>query len=61
MKKQVIENDVLLERIDNLIDTNKAEHAAILIQTTKTNGRVNKHDAWLNRMIGGIILMNVEL
>jgi hypothetical protein len=59
MKKQIPENDVLLERINNLIETNKSEHSAILIQTTRTNGRVNKLELWQNRIIGGMIIVDI--
>ena len=59
MKKEIPENDVLLERINNLIETNKSEHKAILIQTTATNGRVNKLELWQNRIIGGMIIVDI--
>lgn len=54
-----IDNDVLLERINNLIETNKTEHEAILTQTTKTNGRVTKLESWQNRIIGGMVIVDV--
>ena len=54
-----IDNDVLLERINNLIETNKTEHEAILTQTTKTNGRVTKLESWQNRIIGGMVIVDI--
>jgi hypothetical protein len=59
MTKQTIENDVLLERINNLIETNRTEHEAILTQTTKTNGRVTKLESWQNRIIGGMVIVDI--
>jgi len=59
MKK--ITNEVLCERLDNLIRDNTEDHEKILLQTTATNGTVRKHDAWLNRMIGALIFSDVVL
>jgi hypothetical protein len=53
-----ITNEVLCERLDNLIRDNSEDHAKIIIQTTKTNGIVTKHDNWLNRIIGALIVSN---
>ncbi len=61
MKMKKITNEVLCERLDNLIEKNTEAHKLILEQTTKTNGRVNKHDTWLNRIIGGLILTEIIL
>jgi hypothetical protein len=53
--------EVLDERLANFFRENKEDHNSIIEQTTKTNGRVNKHDLWLNRMIGGLILTEIIL
>lgn len=65
-QKQEVDNDVLLERINNLIETtrvntlnNKEDHEKILVQTTKTNGRVTKLEAWRNIITGGLLILNV--
>jgi hypothetical protein len=58
-QKQEVDNDVLLERINNLIETNKIDHAALLVQTTKTNDRVTKLEAWRNVVTGALIILNV--
>jgi len=53
--------EVLDERLKNWFAENKEDHKSIIEQTTKTNGRVNKHDLWLNRIIGGLILTEIIL
>jgi len=35
-----ITNEILFEKLKNLIETNQKEHAELIIQTTKTNGSV---------------------
>lgn len=56
-----ITNEVLCERLDNLIKDNSEDHQKIIIQTTRTNGTVSKHETWLNRIIGGMIISNIVL
>ncbi len=58
-QKQEIDNDVLLERINNLIDTNSKDHKVLIEQTTRTNGRVTKLEAWRNIITGGLLILNV--
>lgn len=58
---QKITLEVIHERLNNLITDNKDDHEKIIAQTTKTNGRVSKHDVWLNRIIGGLILTEIIL
>ena len=53
--------EVLDERLKNWFAENKEDHKSIIEQTTKTNGRVSKHDVWLNRIIGGLILTEIIL
>jgi len=55
---------IVVERIDNLkesmldkFDENAKEHAGILVQTTKTNGKVKEHDKWIFGMVcGGLVI-----
>lgn len=58
---QKITLEVIHERLNNLITDNKDDHEKIIEQTTKTNGTVSKHDVWLNRIIGGLILTEIIL
>jgi uncharacterized membrane protein len=37
------------------------DHAAIILQTTTTNGTVKKHDKLINMIIGGLIVSNAIL
>ena len=63
---QEIETDVIIERLDNLIKTNRSEHKVIIDQVKKTNGntvenakKINEHSATINKIIGGFVVANV--
>jgi hypothetical protein len=51
--------EVILERLNNLINDNKEEHKSILAQVTKTNGSVADIQRWRYIATGVILLMNV--
>mgnify|MGYP001294605141 CR=1 FL=1 len=60
--------NVLCERMDGLknlinekFDVNEKEHATILEQTKKTNGRVSILEVWQNKIIGGLIISNMVI
>jgi len=50
--------EVLDERISNFFRENKEDHSTIIEQTTKTNGRVSKLEAWKNVIVGGLVILN---
>lgn len=56
--KNTPDTDVICERLDNLIKTNKEEHGRIIEQTTKTNGSVKEIQKWKERINGGFIVSN---
>jgi hypothetical protein len=59
MKKITLE--VLDERLTNWFRENKEDHDTIIVQTTKTNGRVNELDKWKSQMTGAMIILNVVI
>ena len=50
--------EVVVERLDNLKCDNAQEHAQILAQTTKTNGKVAEIVKIQERMIGALVAIN---
>jgi len=58
---QIISTEItgMKELISEKFTTNEVGHNAILIQTTKTNGRVTKLETWQNKIIGGLIISNM--
>ncbi len=52
------ELDVVLERLNNLIESNKLSHDAILQQVIKTNGKVAENTKWRHLLAGGLIVSN---
>jgi len=64
--KEEKEQAIILERLKNLIETNKNEHAQILDQVKKTNGSVGTHDKEIKRLnkykdylSGALIILNL--
>lgn len=47
----------LVEKVDNLIETNALEHKILIAQTTKTNGTVSDIVKWKERMTGAFIVV----
>jgi len=50
--------EVIAERLTNLIEENAKEHQAILVQTTKTNGKVAAVSKWQERIIGAVAILS---
>lgn len=64
--KEEKEQAIILERLNNLIVTNKNEHAQILEQVKKTNGSVCVHDKEIKRLnnyknylSGALVILNL--
>ena len=51
--------EVLDERLTNWFRENKEDHETIIVQTTKTNGKVSELEKWKNNMTGALIILNV--
>lgn len=50
---------VIVERLDNFRTENAKEHAALLEQTTRTNGTVADLVWWKGITIGALIILNL--
>lgn len=66
IQKDHLEQGIILERLNNLISTNKKDHKLILDQVLKTNGnvqtndkRIGKLESLKNKVIGGLIVVNL--
>ena len=57
----IVELKGLRELFSEKFENNDASHEAILLQVTKTNGRVTSLEELKNRIIGGVIIGNVIL
>jgi hypothetical protein len=49
---------VIIERLDNLINTNKEEHSRIEEQTKKTNGSVASLKIWRAYLTGAVAVLS---
>ena len=61
-----VSNKVLLAKLESMADvvlannsSNHEAHQAILVQTTKTNGRVTALEKTKNMLTGGLIFVNI--
>jgi hypothetical protein len=53
--------EVIDERLKNFIEENTKEHESILVQTTKTNGKVAAISRWQERLIGAWLVFSVMI
>jgi hypothetical protein len=58
---QKITLEILDERLTSFFRENKEDHQSIIDQTTKTNGRVSDHEAWINKTKGAMTIIEVLL
>lgn len=54
-----VDKEILLERLNNLISTNKQEHGNILEQVKQINGTVAGVQRWRHTATGGFIVSNI--
>jgi hypothetical protein len=54
-----MDNDVIIERLENLLRENSEEHKSILDQVKKTNGSVADIQKWRYLLTGGFIVSNI--
>ena len=64
--KSDVSNEVLLAKLESMADvvlanntSNHEAHQAILVQVTRTNGRVTALEKTKNMLTGGLIFINV--
>ena len=57
--EDLVTNEVLMERLNNLIETNSREHAEIKEQVEKTNGSVANLKIWKGVMQGAVGVLTV--
>lgn len=50
-------NDVVVERLNTLINSNREDHAEIIRHQKHTNGDVSKLKDWMNRVVGGLVVI----
>jgi hypothetical protein len=53
-----MDNNVIVERIDNLQKQNSKEHEDLIKHVKETNGKVAENTKWRWMLVGGIIVGN---